>query len=127
MYGIVRHILEAQAKLCIIFCWIGSFVRISAMNSASNAQAHGVLNRPANSSIEAPEDREWFPISEVPSLLGGVFPIWLEFFKRIETTIHFQMGHDFFHFPAFNFWYAQSCRRLSLMRLDVVKIPWTEA
>ena len=37
------------------------------------------------------------------------------------------MGCDFAHFAALNFWYAQAFRRLSLMRLDVVKIPWTEA
>ena len=37
------------------------------------------------------------------------------------------MGRDFAHFAALNFWYAQAFRRLNPMRLDVVKIPWTEA
>ena len=30
----------------------------------------------------------------------------------IETTIHFQMGHDFFHFAALNFWYASSLQEI---------------
>lgn len=76
---------------------LDSFVRISAINSAPNAQAHGVLNRPANSSIEAPEDSTSFcdgfqSISfkafcdDFRSFIftWGRFPIWLNSSKWFE-------------------------------------------